>query len=71
MPDSTIQISLNGNSFELSANSSLADAVAKADFCCDKIAAAVNGEFVPRSQYDEHILFGDDKVDIVTPVGGG
>ncbi len=35
------------------------------------IAVAINGEFVPRSQYAERILQHRDSLDIVSPVGGG
>lgn len=34
-------------------------------------AVALNGEFVPRTQYAEVILNEGDALDIVTPVGGG
>lgn len=34
-------------------------------------AIAVNGEFVPRTQYDAVLLKHGDTLDIVSPVGGG
>ena len=34
-------------------------------------AVAINGEFVPRSEYDATLLQEGDALDIVTPVGGG
>lgn len=34
-------------------------------------AVAVNGEFVPRTQYDAVTLTDGDALDIVSPVGGG
>lgn len=34
-------------------------------------AVAVNGEFVPRTQYDGVTLIHGDTLDIVAPVGGG
>jgi sulfur carrier protein len=34
-------------------------------------ATAINGEFVPRSQYDHINLNDGDTIDIVKPVGGG
>lgn len=34
-------------------------------------AVAVNGEFVPRTQYDAITLTDGDALDIVSPVGGG
>jgi sulfur carrier protein len=34
-------------------------------------AVALNGEFVPRTQYSVVILKNGDALDIVSPVGGG
>lgn len=34
-------------------------------------AVALNGEFVPRSQYAQTMLNDGDALDIVSPVGGG
>lgn len=34
-------------------------------------AVAVNGEFVPRTQYSQVQLQNGDTLDIVNPVGGG
>lgn len=34
-------------------------------------AVALNGEFVPRTQYADTILKDGDALDIVSPVGGG
>ena len=36
-----------------------------------RVAVAVNGQFVPRSQYTQARVKHDDKIDIVTAVGGG
>jgi sulfur carrier protein len=36
-----------------------------------KVAVAVNGEFVPRSQYTQARVNNNDEIDIVTAVGGG
>ena len=35
------------------------------------VAVAVNGKFVPRSQYAQVYVNNDDDIDIVTAVGGG
>lgn len=34
-------------------------------------AVAVNGQFVPRSQYDQFDINGGAKIDIVMPMQGG
>ena len=36
-----------------------------------KVAVAVNGEFVPRSEYDRYLLSDNDCIDIVAPIQGG
>ena len=71
MPDSHLSISLNGKTCALAANSTLLDAIEYAKLSGQKIAAAVNGEFVPRSQYGNLQLNEQDSIDIVKPVGGG
>ena len=35
------------------------------------VAVAVNGRFVPRSQYAEHTLEEGDRVELVAPMAGG
>lgn len=37
----------------------------------EQCAVAINGEFIPRSAYEEVSLQDGDKVDVVAPVGGG
>jgi sulfur carrier protein len=36
-----------------------------------KIAVAINGEFVPRSQYAQTDINDGDEVDVIQAVGGG
>mgnify|MGYP005667269301 CR=1 FL=1 len=64
-----IKLSVNGDSFTTE-NSSLADFLKTLD-TGDQFAVARNGEFVPKSQYDQTTLTEGDTLDIVTPVGGG
>ncbi|MGQ9427071.1 sulfur carrier protein ThiS [Gilvimarinus sp. F26214L] len=49
----------------------LAAAMAHWNYDCNKCAVAVNGEFVPRSNYEAVTLNDGDRVDVVAPVGGG
>lgn len=66
-----IQVSLNNENKTLASDISLSDAIAQWGFTESKIAVAVNGEFVPRSTYNERSLANGDEIDIVKPVGGG
>jgi sulfur carrier protein len=34
-------------------------------------AAAVNHQFVPRSNYESHVLQTDDRIEVIRPVTGG
>jgi len=66
-----ISISLNNETKEIAANTLLSDALIQWGFGETKIAAAINGEFVPRSTYSLRNIFAGDQIDIVKPVGGG
>ncbi len=66
-----IQISVNNEPHEISAETPLSSALASWGYGEGKIAVAINGEFVPRSTYSERRLAHGDLIDIVKPVGGG
>lgn len=66
-----INISLNNQPQSLDKNLSLREALELWGYGNSKIAVAINGEFVPRSTYDERLLNAGDQIDIVKPVGGG
>ncbi len=66
-----INISLNNEPKQITAQTLLSDALVQWGFGEIKIAVAINGEFVPRSTYGEHQLQAGDQIDIVKPVGGG
>lgn len=66
-----ITISLNGQSTQLPEATRLGDALVQWEFHNTKVAVAINGEFVPRSSYQHHLLHNGDCVDVVRPVGGG
>ena len=54
----------------LAAGATLADAVELTGFK-PPFAAAVNLQFVPKTQYAEKTLHLDDRIDIIAPVTGG
>lgn len=66
-----ITISLNNESKSLADKTLLGDALQQWGYGENKIAVAINGEFVPRSTYAERELLNGDQIDIVKPVGGG
>ena len=66
-----INISLNNEPEQITEQTLLSDALVQWGFGETKIAVAINGEFVPRSTYNERVLQANDQIDIVKPVGGG
>lgn len=66
------QIYLNGEPVDTSAPVTLTQFIDQCDHqWSPPFSVAINGEFVPRSQYDETPVNPGDAVDIVSPVGGG
>lgn len=65
-----LKVNLNDEWIEVE-QSRLVDAMAAWNYHSKKCAVAVNGEFVPRSDYPEVVLNDGDTVDVVAPVGGG
>ncbi|CAH0991549.1 hypothetical protein SIN8267_01657 [Sinobacterium norvegicum] len=67
-----IELLLNGSRKSLSTNVSVAEALLVWGYDVEKkIAVAINGEFVARSQYGQQLLAAGDKVDVVSPISGG
>jgi len=66
-----IHVSLNNESVTVEDGVTLQQALQQWDYAGKKCAVAINGEFVPRTQYDEVMLSDADEIDIVAPVGGG
>lgn len=67
-----IEILINDQTTEVSPGTTLAELAAQ--FGQDPnqpIAVALNGEFVPKSQYPSTQMQAGDALDIVSPVGGG
>ena len=67
----TVQVKLNGEPRELSAGSSVVQAVAALTAAASGVAAAVNGEVVPRGAWAATLLRDGDQVEVVTAVQGG
>lgn len=65
-----LKISLNDEWIEVD-QTRLSDAMLAWNYHSKKCAVAVNGEFVPRSDYQDIVLKEGDTVDVVAPVGGG
>jgi sulfur carrier protein len=65
-----MNVFINQVQHELVEGATLADAVALLQ-AKPPFAAAVNLQFVPKSQYAHKRLQSDDRIDIIAPVTGG
>ena len=65
-----IAIQLNGETRQL-VSALLADLITELNLSQQAIAVAVNRQIIPKSQWAEHQLQVDDKVDVVRAIGGG
>jgi sulfur carrier protein len=67
----SLQVKLNGAPRELPDASTVAQAVAELTAAPSGVAAAVNGDVVPRRSWDATMLRDGDQVEVVTAVQGG
>ncbi|HYX59136.1 MAG TPA: sulfur carrier protein ThiS, partial [Streptosporangiaceae bacterium] len=67
----SVPVTLNGEPRDLPDGSSVAQAVAELTSAPSGVAAAVNGEVVPRGSWAATPLRRGDQVEIVTAVQGG
>ena len=65
-----MNVLINDNAKMLPDNATLADAIALIE-AKPPFAAAVNRQFVPRSNYASHVLHPDDSIEVIRPVTGG
>jgi sulfur carrier protein len=65
-----MKVIINKNEHELPSGATVADAVAIIE-AKPPFAAAVNTQFVPKTQYTQHALSDGDRVEIISPVTGG
>ena len=67
----TVQVKLNGELRELPEGSTIAQAVAELTAGPSGVAAAVNGDVVPRGSWAATVLRDGDQVEVVMAVQGG
>ncbi len=65
-----MRLSVNGDPREVRAATPAA-LLAELGLDPRRVAVAVNGQVVPRTDWDRHPLAADDRVEIITAVGGG
>ena len=67
----SVQVKLNGEPRELPDGATVAEAVAALTAAASGVAAAVNGDVVPRGTRTATPLRDGDQVEVVTAVQGG
>jgi sulfur carrier protein len=67
----SIQIKLNGEPYDLPDGATIAEAVAQLTAAATGVAAAVNGDVVPRGAWTLTTLHDGDQIEVVTAVQGG
>ena len=63
-------VKVNGEEKDI-AGKSLAEYFATTEYDMKRVATEINGEIVPKAQYEETILKDGDHVEVVSFVGGG
>ncbi len=66
-----IELSLNGAAHTVAAGTTLAALLAALGHAQDKLATAINGEFVPRDLRSERVLHAGDRVMCFQAIVGG
>lgn len=66
-----ITVSINNEKKHVAEGTSITQMLQLCGFDKNKIAVAVNAEFVSRAEYAEYLLENNDKVDVLAPVQGG
>jgi sulfur carrier protein len=67
----TLMVTVNGRPGEVPAGTTLGELVAAVTDLATGVAAAVNGEVVPRRSWTDTELQRGDEVEVVTAVQGG
>ncbi|MEK9951927.1 MAG: sulfur carrier protein ThiS [Curvibacter sp.] len=65
-----MKVIINRHEHELANHATLLDAIAAIE-ARPPFAAAVNTQFVPKTQYAQHVLHEGDRIEIISPVTGG
>ncbi|HEY1784129.1 MAG TPA: sulfur carrier protein ThiS [Pirellulales bacterium] len=66
-----MQITVNGKQREVPASTTIAGLLAELDLPAAQVAVEVNHQLIPRARHGEHCLAADDRLEVVTLVGGG
>ncbi|HED14196.1 MAG TPA: sulfur carrier protein ThiS [Gammaproteobacteria bacterium] len=66
-----MNIELNGSPVQLAAGTVVSDLIHSLGLANTRLAVEINTQIIPSSQHDRHRLQQDDKIEVVTAIGGG
>ena len=66
-----MDVQINGESREVSPETTVAALLAALNLPVDGVAVAINLDVVPRGQHAERVLAAGDRIEIIRAVGGG
>jgi len=66
-----MNITLNSDTIELDKPININEFLLSQGYADKMVAIAINGSFVPRSSYKEHLINENDDIEIVAPMQGG
>ena len=66
-----MHVQLNGEAFELSDGTTVAELIDRLDLAGRRVAVELNLDIVPRSQHATTALREGDRVEVVHAIGGG
>ena len=64
-------IKVNGESIENLTDKTVAEYLAESGYDIGRVAVELNGDILPKAQYDSTVLHDSDSVEVVSFVGGG
>jgi len=65
------RVFINNKQLSVADNCNLTQLIQITGYQNQRIAVAINGEFITKTQYTQTQLSEDDAIDIVKPIGGG
>ena len=66
-----MKILCNGQPREVAANTTISELLKILELEPRQVAVEVNLQLIPRDQHSQHLLQADDRLEVVTLVGGG
>lgn len=67
----SFDVVINETTVSLPEAATVIDGLQAMGFNCEDVAVACNGDFVPRSEWNQQVLRAGDRLDVVSPVQGG